>query len=360
MKILQIAAYAAPYEGNFMSSLYALEKAMNKKGFETVYAFPETASTMQWCKHLAQSKKVYFLPLAKSTFRFKTYWILRMIFRDNPDITIAHSHFEQYDTPVALTAPARVKVFWHLHDPIVYRCSLRGVLMRVHYGLISRRAVLLSVAEKYRKDIIRLGFNEDNAFTVLNGIDLNRVRFKGTPRCNHQYCFLTFGWDFYRKGDDLILKACERLSAEGYNFKLLLNGGDSTWKALDDFYKGDIPDYVVKTQPTEDINSMFNDADSFIQASRRETFSYSVCEAAYAGLPVICSDIPGVEWAHSIKLVEFFKSEDWLELYNKMKELVIGKKIMPNANAVCETRKLIEDYYSVDCWVRNIISFYKL
>lgn len=41
MKILQVCAYEAMYEGNFIKSLYALEKALGKKGAQGLLRLPE-------------------------------------------------------------------------------------------------------------------------------------------------------------------------------------------------------------------------------------------------------------------------------------------------------------------------------
>jgi hypothetical protein len=52
MKILQVCAYAAPYEGNFIKSLLALESHLTAAGHEVVYAFPESAASIEWCKEI--------------------------------------------------------------------------------------------------------------------------------------------------------------------------------------------------------------------------------------------------------------------------------------------------------------------
>lgn len=109
MKILQICAYAAPYEGNFMKSLYALEERMAKLGYETIYAFPVHAEEHRWCRELAQSHQVYFLPVSKAALNPKVYKTLYHIFKVNPDVTIAHSHFECYDVPLNIAASPKNK-----------------------------------------------------------------------------------------------------------------------------------------------------------------------------------------------------------------------------------------------------------
>jgi len=356
MKILQVCAYAAPYEGNFMQSLFALEKDLAEKQNETIYAFPEVTKETDWCQKLMKRAKVYFLPLRRAQFNPNTYAAFKRIYKENKDISIVHSHFEQYDTPTTITAPQKVKVFWHLHDPVVYEGAAKRLLMRIKYGWIGQRAVLLSVSEKYRKDMIGLGFNEIHSKTILNGICTNRVKDNRNNGSKRQYDFITFGWNFYVKGDDIIIRACNRLYEEGYRFKFLLNGLEATWKSLDEYCRGNIPEYLIKGQPESDINVPLGNSSLFIQASRRETFSYSIAEAAYAGLPVISSDIPGVEWAHDIPTIDFFEFEDSDGLYRLLKEYLDGKCL--DDTEVDETRRIIEEKYSVECWVKKIKECY--
>ena len=52
MKILQVCAFGAPNPGNFIASLFALEDKMKEKGFETIYAFADTAKGKDWCMEL--------------------------------------------------------------------------------------------------------------------------------------------------------------------------------------------------------------------------------------------------------------------------------------------------------------------
>ena len=105
-----------------------------------------------------------------------------------------------------------------------------------------------------------------------------------------------------------------------------------------------------------DINQLFDNSKVFIQASRRETFSYAVCEAAYAGLPVISSDIAGLEWAHELPSVTFFPSEDVQTLYEAMKTFLDGQTI--SEQAVQKSRKHIEDTLSLEVWAKHVMEHY--
>ena len=354
MTVLQVCAYGADYPGNFIASLEALEAALKDKGIHTIYAFVEKASAKPWCKEIQKRTKVYFLPEAKARILPKTYRIFHRIYRENA-VDIVHSHFELYDIPATVAAPKGTKIFWHLHDPINPGTGLRGILWKLQYGVVGKRANLISVADFYRDAVIKMGFPAAQAVTVLNCINLNRLR-DCRNSTEKPYDFLTFGWDFYRKGDDLILQACDRLERDGYQFRLLLNGNEQTWPKLEQYLNGRKPAYLECGNPVSDINQLFDHSKVFIQASRRETFSYAVCEAAYAGLPVISSDIAGLEWAHELPSVTFFPSEDVETLYEAMKTFLDGQTI--SEQAVQKSRKHIEDTLSLEVWAKHVMEHY--
>lgn len=356
MTVLQVCAYGAEYSGNFIASLEALEAALREKGIHTIYAFIERAADKDWCKQIQQRTKVYFLPEAKARILPKTYRAFQKIYKEN-DISIVHSHFELYDIPATVMAPKKTKVFWHLHDPVSTWKGLRGLLWKTQYGVVGKRATLLSVAEKYRDIVVSMGFPKEQAHVLLNSINLARVR-KDAPAVEKKYQFLTFGWDFFRKGDDIILGACDRLEKEGYKFRLLLNGNKQTWPDLENYLGGRKPEYLITGDPVEDINELFHASELFIQASRRETFSYAVCEAAYSGLPVISSEIHGLEWAHNLPTVSFFENEDVDGLYQLLKEHLDGQR--KNApEDVAKTQMIIEQNYSLQVWVDKVIGYYQ-
>lgn len=357
MTVLQVCAYAAPYEGNFIKSLKALGIALSKGGHEQIYAFPESARELAWVIELRKHSKVYFLPLSNARLKPKTYFLLKRIFRENPTIRIVHSHFELYDVPVELTAPKGTKVYWHLHDAIEIYDDLKNRLANyVQYHFFGKHAILLSVAEKYMEFVIRLGFSREKALLLPNGLDTSRIVKKDILPEKSHYDFLTFGWDFDVKGISTIIDACELINNNGGTLKFLLNGTEDTWKKLDNYTSGKQLPYLHRCAPVENVNEMYGQADTFILASKMETFSYSVCEAAYSGMQVICSDIPELGWAKELPTVLFFEVSNPEDLQEKMNQVLNGAK--PSAEKVNAARSVIEEKYSVEHWVKRVLSIY--
>lgn len=359
MTVLQVCAFAAPYEGNFIKSLKALSVELEEKGYKQIYAFPESAKELEWCKELEQAAKVYYLPLAKARIKPSTYVALKRIYRENPDIKITHSHFELYDIPVALTAPKHVKIFWHLHDAIQGYTDMRSrIIHLIQYRFCSKRAILLSVAKKHMDYVCNLGFKKENAYVLLNGLDTERItQMDVLNREKPQYDFLTFGWAFDAKGIPIIIDACSLLYEQDLTVRLLLNGISATWDRLHEYTNGQVPAYITTCETGKDVNVFYQKVDCFVLASKMETFSYSVCEAAYAGLKILCADIPEMDWAKELPSVIMFNAEDANDLMEKMKEV---RQMQMTSDCVQQTRRIIEEKYSVSCWVKKVMSFYEV
>lgn len=359
MRILQVCAYAAQYEGNFMKSLYELDSELEKMGHETMYAFPISTKNFEWVNNLQKRRTVFFLPLRNARINPKTYIQIYSIIKKN-NIDLVHSHFELYDLPISSMAPKNVKVFWHLHDAIYDNESTKNRFLRlIQYNLFNRNSKMVSVAEYYRLKAIELGMPKKQTVTLLNCLDLTRLDKLSYVSDDKKYEFLIFGWDFHRKGGDLILSACELLHKEGYEFKLLFNGNEQTWKALNECLNGEKPEWLILGDPVENINELYCKSKSLISASRKETFSYAVCEAVYCGLPVVSSDIAGLEWAKKIKTVSMFENENIEQLTNLMRKL-LTTDFKIEKTLVEESQNTIEKEYSISSWVNKLIKIYEV
>lgn len=353
MTILQVCAYAAPYEGNFIKSLKILGKVYAEKGVKMIYAFPESARNISWCRDLERYTDVYYLPLARARIKLNTYRGLKNIYKKYPDLAIIHSHFELYDAPVSLTAPKSVRVFWHLHDALEGYTGIKNKLEhKVQYGFCHKNAVLLSVSQKHMKYVLKKGFPEKNARYVPNGLDTDRIRLVSTEVTKREFDFLIFGWEFERKGVDLCIEAVKKIKNK--KIKVAVVGSSNTKKIIKEKYGQVLGIEIV--EPVTDINELYAKSKCFLHISRAEGFSYALLEAIYAGLPVICSDISENRFAKKFPTVEMIKNENVAEISEKMKNIVVGQ--IYSKEMFDKSRRIIDEEYSIACWVGNMLKQY--
>lgn len=349
--ILQVCGYAAPYPGNFIASLVALADENEKYGYKTIFAFPESAREREWCQKLEKNYVVYYLPLERARIRWSTYRILKQIYRKY-NIVIAHSHFELYDMPVNLMSSKSTKVFWHLHDALdlLYSKSnkLYKVLWKIQYKYASKKAILLSVSEKGKRYAIKLGFNSRNAFFVPNAIDTQRIDSVKVEK-SKQYDFLIYGWDYYRKGVDILENAVPLL--DNYNFKCGVVAGKDMEEKLRNEKK------LIYQKPVDNVAELYKSVNCFLHISRQEGLSYALLEAIYAGMKVICSDIEQNMFAAEFPTVTMIPVGNSEILAKKMKE-VIDETWCPNEEQINISKNMIRDKYSIDSWVKSVQNYY--
>lgn len=351
MTVLQVCAFGAENPGNFIASLEALEKALADKGINTIYAFVERARDKDWCKNICSRTKVYFLPEAKARILPKTYSIMHRIYKEN-DVDIVHTHFELYDIPATVTAPKKTRIFWHLHDALKIHKDIRGLLWKIQYGLMGRKATMLSVSEKHGKQAVLLGFPEKQVVYFPNAIDLNRIM--PTSLCKHQNNVLMLGWDVIRKGVDLLIQSVDKVKTADY--RVWVVGGDFCKSYLDE---NNNSANICYREPVKDVNDLFEMTKVFLHISRAEGLSYALLEVIYAGIPVICSDIPENLFAQEFKNVHFIKNENVEEIAQKIDQLLNWDGIVNEADVVYN-REIIRKKYAMSAWVDRMIKQYNI
>ena len=354
--VLQVCAFAAEYPGNFIATLSELESELAKKGIKTIYAFPKRASGMNWCNEICDRTKVYFLPEANARILPETYHAFKKIYAEN-DISLVHSHFELYDMPATLMAPQSTKIFWHLHDPIGdgYEKSglLRRMLTRLQYGLVGKKATLLTVSEKHGEFAAKIGFPRKQIVYSPNGINTDRIKLVPTKDSPREKKLLLLGWDVYRKGVDVLVEAVKYLERSDYTVSVV--GLDK----CEEYLKQNQQDTISFLRPVTDINTLFEDSFAFLHISRAEGQSYALLEAIYAGLPVICSDIPENLFAKEFRNIYWVKTGDPNDLVKQL-QFVLDNGIRPGQEDVKINRETIDEKYSIHAWVKQTISRYAL
>ncbi len=354
MIVLQVCAYAANYGGNFIASLTALDKHLANQGIETQYLFPFASQEKTWCKNIQKQRTVYFANINR--FSLKTFMQIKKAMA-NADII--HSHFELYDCLTSLALKKNQKLFWHLHDSFEENIDLpHRIINKIQYAYLSKKATLLSPNPFYAKYVEKLGFNKTNIRIIPNCIDTNRlIQSPKNSKTKENVDFLTFGGFYKIKGLDILLDACRKLKHQNLNFRLGIVGYRETWEYIDRNYS-DISDCIVQWSPSENVSEFYNSANTFISASRREAFPYTLLEALYLKKPSIISDIPGTQWAKKWNAVKFFETENYNALADLMAESLSNSEFF-DTKAMETASKDIAKKYSVNYWTAQIEREYK-
>ena len=371
--VLQVADYGAPYSGNFIASLRTLEGRLSSAGWRMIYAFSDVAADRMWLTELREAGcTVHMLRRRDSIFR-RARAIAAIA--SSEKASIIHTHFTTFDVAALLAGlllrvvGRHVKVVWHVHSPWRDQPGfIRRIKDFIKWRLLGRFTFTVVVSDGGYEVMTSCGVRPNRATVIYNGIALDRV-WSGDRALRKQVrdelgvpegvvCLLAYAWDPERKGVDLLVEAMRLLNKQGTAWCLLLVGEDRVRRYLATRFEGRLPKGVLVLPPVEDPVRYYAAADIFVSASRREGFPYAVAEAMGAGLPVVSSDIAGLEWAQNAQGCKFFPTENVLALVAAINEVVrwtAGER----AERISNNQSLIRNGYSAESWAEQVLQLYR-
>jgi len=361
--VLQFLCFRSPYGGSFFKSLLRLEQTLNNDATDMVYLFHENVSDIPWVQGLIEEgRNIYFLNgnfsqdiftikkiIAKhrikyvhahfaGTRQFTMFKIVKKLYKN--DLIIIR-HLRNHDKPRGFVAESVRKALNHVD--LYIGCSE-------------------SVAIEYRKNF---KLTNGKVTYVTNAIDFNRLnKYEKLNRgdfyiSSHTTVFLMFGFDYYRKGVDLVLEAMDSLVKQGHDVCLLLSlsvNRDAIEERIKDRF-GEIPEWLRILKPRDDIASYYNLSDYFISAAREEGFCNALVEAAYCERPIISSNIPGPQTLN-IPHTYMFESEDVAGLQNAMLSLITLNEDKKK-QIIIDQKAYVEKAFDLDVWAHQIKGIYQ-
>ncbi|MEN6420126.1 MAG: glycosyltransferase family 4 protein [Clostridiaceae bacterium] len=300
--ILQLTDYGAPYEGNFVSSLRALEAKLDNEERSMTYVFPPRASDRCWVQEMAQAKPNVLVLKPGGFFSYMRQ--VRRLLKDT-NSGILHVHFIHYREKIASLLAARtcghrVRLVVHLHNHLdLPKNFLRALPQRLY---LAQAAQFVCCSTSVANRLIRDGIPAKKVVVAENAIAFERLD-ESIPLTHAELglpvdttAALIFGFDFYRKGVDLALEAVRQLREEqGKNVALAVvlssRREEAERNILIQLGLESLPDWVRLLPPRSDVGSYYRFADVFLSPSREEGFCYSLVEAVYCKVPVVASAI---------------------------------------------------------------------
>jgi glycosyltransferase involved in cell wall biosynthesis len=287
--------------------------------------------------------------------------------------SVVHTHFTRYDIPAAvalmLLAPGqRPRLVWHVHSPTEHASSAsRALKDLLKWRVLGRVALTIVVSDGGHRHLLSRGAIARRTIVVHNGVDTARVDAPTEPReavraqlgvpPEARACLL-YGWTPHRKGVDVALEAFRLLSTRDPR-AVLVAVGEETLRAFVDerLGPGARPAWLRVVPSRPDVGALLGAADLFVCASRAEGFPYAVAEAIAARLPVVSTDIAGLEWTRELGSVRLCAPESPSALADQIAAALAEPEDEARARASA-SREVVLSRYSIEAWTEDILRAY--
>lgn len=369
IRLLIAAQFAAPYEGNVISSFKYLEKLISKKfRGQIAYLFPKAMLNQPWAEEFIKKHKTYTSGNGKTLiFEEEANEIINDF---EPDLI--YTHFEGYDIPLNKAVKRSgmiIRQIWHMRDTLNFidhplKALYQHKYFFKHYGIpfFNKKELRPSIIANSQHEIdfikrFRIG-KKIKEQVIPNGLDFSRIQTVNRDSNNETYTFLAFGGRNVQKRIDILLKAGDILNDKKIPFKIIITKGTDTEEVVNSFFNNNIPNWLTLTNQTTDLTSFFARGDCFIITSIYETFCNAIAEATMAGLPVIRSEIKGTEWSKQLPSIQSYEVLN----ANALSEAMISAIEIPNESLSTEiyrSKEILESEYSMGIWTKRIIDFFQ-
>lgn len=348
-KVIFVCDYAANYAGNFIASLNRLAVELKENNKKVVFIFPKKAERKNWEINLSAYQVVF------TDFNYRD--LLKTIKKEIPDNkkVIIHTHFISSMFLLKLRhilSPSNSKIIFHQHMAVKFgiKQMIKGIILRL-FGF--KNTLYIGVSPAVFNDVCK-EVGKDKARLVINSLDLTRLHITNDNKAKKN--ILIFGSDYKRKGVDLAISAIRDAHLEGKVKLLVVTHTPDVARVLVKTEFNNIPHFVEFVKTENNVQELYKNSFLFLSPSRMEAFGYSVIEAAYSGLRVIASDVPGQNMLKNVPNIV------WIDLGNirQLSNAILKEYSNSKENKVEQivTRKAIEKNYSLNRWICQVIKLY--
>ena len=365
--ILHLTDYGAPYAGNFIASLTALESLLDSNEAKTVYVLPSRASDRVWAQEMAQTHDVRFL---KNGGFFSYLRQVRVLLKET-NADVLHEHFIHFSEKLAAwfaskTCGHRVETVLHLHNHIeLPKSPLLRLPHMLYFRSVSR---FVCCSESVAAHIIADGVTKERVRVAQNAIAFERLDcFDSSVRASlhlpqQAKLALMFGYNYSIKGVDLAVNAVRLLrEREGLPVTLAValssNLEQVRLRICAELGVSDVPDWILLLPPREDVSSYYRMADVFLSPSRQEGFCYALVEAAYCRTPVLASAI-NAQKDLALPKSAFFPPEDVEALASALLRVLSEEHTASRAQALEQAGERVRQTYALSRWAERVLAAY--
>ena len=287
------------------------------------------------------------------------------------DINIIHTHGARANCYGALIR-SFVNVKWMVtvhsdpRDDFMCRGWKGKLYTFLNLNALKKADHHLAISERFKQILLDLQIDEEKITTILNGIDFNKEL--AAPFSREELGFKEDDFIIMMvarleavKGHKVALKAVRKLIENDHsNVKLLMIGDGSERENLKEYSaEHGISHYVEFLGHRNDVERIYPIADISILTSYSESFPLVLLEAARAGVPIMTTDVGGVDqlipdesYGWIIPVEDSDKLTKNLESAMRKKEQgtlpLMGEKI----------KKYSKRHFSVEQFANNVYNVY--
>jgi len=320
--------------------------------------------TIDSIKGLDRQKKENVFYLNDSKYGVSSLFsVLKIISKYKIDIVHANGDKSTYFLPIIKVFYPKCITIHHEHHSIVSKNLIYSKylkLTRKFYGYY------IAISKNVKELLMRKAcINEKNIEILYNFIDLNKfIPGEGTlgdSNIENKISQKDFKVGFAarlieRKGWRDFLKASKELK-DVSNLKFLIAGdGKDRDKIIQLIKKWGLENRVYSLGFIVDMNSFYNYLDCFVIPSHWEPLGLTELEAQACGVPVIASNVPGLnEVINDKKDALFFKPRNYHDLASKIMIIKNNKKLRMKLikNGLKNVKK-----YSLTSYIKNLTKIY--
>ena len=275
---------------------------------------------------------------------FFNFEILRTVKKNKPDIIYIESFVDPYFSILSGVFLPQKRTIVGIHDVIPHLNTLSP--LKVFSNYIQRKSFtqfhLFSTTQEH---IFNAKYKNKKTFFIplcIKNIEKSHLK---TKTLNKKLVrFLFFGTIHDGKGVDILIKAANLLSEDGFvNFRVLIAGYTNDWDQYQQIIK--FPEQFelrIERIPNEDIPELFLSSNFIVLPYREVTQSGPLHYAFNYNCPAIVSDQPGfLEYINNGINGLVFESENYVSLKETLKRAMMMDKI--EYNAIEENLKTFAD-----------------
>jgi L-malate glycosyltransferase len=286
------------------------------------------------------------------------------------EIELIHTHGARANCFAALVKPF-VKVKWLItvhsdpRDDFMGRGLTGKVYTAANKSALKKADHLLAISERFKDILIDFDIPSKKISTILNGIDFNKklpaaYNRKELGLEEDDFVIIMVARLEPVKGHKVALEAMKKVTGSHRKVKLLLAGDGQMRMQLESFTRDHgLADYVHFLGHRNDVERIYPIADLSILTSYSESFPLVLLEAARVSIPVITTDVGGVD-----QLIPD-ESYGWIipvEDTDRLAESILQAMDMKASGHLLEMGKKLESYskrqFSIEQFANNVYNVY--